>query len=82
MDIRAVYGLIQNSDADVVIVGVFEGAQPTGAAQELDQALDGAIVDLVDTGDLSGKAGEVITLYPRGVVPAQRVIVVGLVLPG
>jgi leucyl aminopeptidase len=70
--------LIRKSDADAVIVGVFEGARPTGATQALDQALDGAIGELVDGGDLSGKVGEVVVLYPRGALPARRVIVVGL----
>jgi leucyl aminopeptidase len=78
MQIKIVPGVIQESDADAVIVGLFEESQPEGAAQALDQALDGAIGDLVESGDLNGKAGQVAVLYPRGAIPARRVIAVGL----
>ena len=71
-------GLIQESDADAIIVGVFEDSQPEGATRAVDQALDGAIRHLVEGGDVTGKAGDVVALYPRGSIPARRVIVVGL----
>jgi leucyl aminopeptidase len=44
----------------------------------MDAALGGAISDLISQGDFKGKAGEVAVLYPRGTVPAKRVLVVGL----
>ncbi len=78
MDVIIKHGMIQDSDADALIVGLFEGSQLEGATQAVDQALDGAISDLENGGDLSGKAGEVAVLYPRGVIPARRVIIVGL----
>jgi leucyl aminopeptidase len=70
--------VIQERDADAVIVGLFQESQPQGATQALDQALDGAIRDLVESGDLNGQAGQVAVLYTRGAIPAPRVIVVGL----
>ena len=78
MDIKAVPGAIQLSNADAIIVNLFEGAQPGGATGAIDQALSGAIRELVESGDFTGKLGEVVVLYPRGAIPARRVILVGL----
>ena len=78
MDVKAICGAIQDSDADAIIVNLFENAQPGGATGAVDAALGGALQDLIAGGDFSGKAGQVAVLYPRGAIPARRVIVVGL----
>jgi leucyl aminopeptidase len=78
MDVRVIQGTIQESDADAIIVGLFERSQLNGATKAVDLALGGAIAALVEGGDLSGKMGEVVVVYPRGVISARRVIVVGL----
>ena len=78
MDIKTIPGAIQASDADAIIVNLFEGAQPGGATKAVDQSLAGAIGDLIESGDFSGKAGQVAVLYPRDAIPARRVIMVGL----
>jgi leucyl aminopeptidase len=78
MDVKVISGVIQESDADAIIVGLFEDAQPEGATQAVDQALQGAIRDLIADGDFSGKADQVAVLYPRGAISARRVILVGL----
>ncbi|MBK8989325.1 MAG: leucyl aminopeptidase [Chloroflexi bacterium] len=79
MDLKVTHGGIQNSPADTLIVNLFEDVQiPGGATGAVDQALDGAIGDLIAAGDLSGKAGETAVLYPRGAIAAKRVLVVGL----
>ncbi|MGD1995667.1 MAG: leucyl aminopeptidase [Anaerolineae bacterium] len=78
MDIETIHGAIEESDADAIVVNLFKDAQPGGATKAVDQSLDGAISDLIEGGDFSGKANEVAVLYPRGAIPAPRVIVVGL----
>jgi leucyl aminopeptidase len=70
---------IQAIEADAIIVNLFEGVtKPSGATGIIDKALDGAISELIAGGDIRGKIGETVVLYPRGVIPARRVIVVGL----
>ncbi len=65
--------------ADVVIVNLFQGVTvPGGATGAADAALNGAIREVIAAGDLTGKAGETVVLYPRGQMPARRVLVVGL----
>jgi leucyl aminopeptidase len=78
MDVRAISGAIQESDADAIVVNLFEGAQPGGATKAVDDRLGGAIRDLIEGGDFSGEAGQVAVLYPRGAIPTCRVILVGL----
>ena len=78
MDVKVIPGAIQNSDADAIVVNLFEDVQPGGAIRAVDERLGGAIRDLVEGGDFSGQAGQVAVLYPRGAIPAHRVIVVGL----
>jgi leucyl aminopeptidase len=79
MQIGVQQGNIQDSDADTIIVNLFEGVTyPGGATGAVDSALDGAISELIASGDLRGKEGEVAVFYPRGAIPARRVIVSGL----
>jgi leucyl aminopeptidase len=78
MHITAKSGRIQEQDVGAIVAGALEESTLQGALQSLDAALGGALRDLVDSGDLSGAVGEVVTLYPHGAIPAQRLILVGL----
>jgi leucyl aminopeptidase len=82
MQVHFEHGQIQDSQADTLIINLFEGVtDPAGATGAVDQAVDGAVHDLIDGGDFTGKAGEIAVLYPRGTIPARRVLVVGLGKP-
>ncbi len=79
MKIQVEQGSIEAATADTIIVNLFDDVTtPAGASGVVDQALDGAISDLIAGGDLKGKAGEVAVLYPQGAIGARRVLVVGL----
>lgn len=79
MDIRVIHGAIQEQDTDLIVVNLFEGVtQPGGATGAVDWALGGAIRDLIAGGDFKGKLDETAVLYPRGAIPARRVLIVGL----
>lgn len=79
VQIHATRGAIQDIEADAIVVGLFEGTkQPSGALKAVDDALDGAIAERIAAGDVRGALGEILVLYPRGAVPADRVLVVGL----
>ncbi len=79
MEIKAIHGRLESVAADTVIVNLFSGVtEPGGATGALDRALGGAISELIAQGDLTGKAGEVFALYPRGAIAAKRVLVSGL----
>ena len=79
MKVSLSQGSIENSSADTIIVNLFSGVtKPGGATGAVDSAMTGAISEIIASGDLTGAAGEVAVLYPRGVIPAKRVLVVGL----
>ena len=79
MNVTVTQGDLAAQAADTLIVNLFEGAaKPGGAAAALDRALAGALRDLMAAGDLTGKLNTVVTVYPRGALAAQRVLVAGL----
>ena len=79
MNLNVQQGSIQTVAADAILVNLFENmTEIGGATAAVDAALNGAIRDLIAGGDLVGKPGEVAVLYPRGAIPARRVLVVGL----
>lgn len=87
MNITVIQKQIQATQADAIIVNLFEGvAAPGGATGAVDTALGspdgvpggGMISQLIGLGDFRGKLNEVAVVYTRGLIPAPRVIVVGL----
>ena len=76
---RVVNENITAVEADTIVVNLFRGVtSPGGATGAVDEALQGAISELIAGGDLSGKLGEVGVLYSGGRLPARRVLIVGL----
>lgn len=81
MEIRAVVGEFATYEADTMVIYVLEGGlgdAPDNATRVVNDVLDKAIVDLIDSQDVTGKMGEVTVLYPRGAMPVKRIILVGL----
>lgn len=73
------HGSVKSVDSDALVVNLFQGVTaPGGATGALDEALGGAVTELIAGGDLSGKLGQVAVLYPRGTIPARRVLIAGL----
>ena len=60
------------------VVGVFEHGVLTSAAARLDVACGGAVKRMVESGDITGKAGTAVILFAPVDAPAERVVVVGL----
>jgi leucyl aminopeptidase len=72
-------GSITKQTADLIVVSLFQGTLPPGsAAAAVDALLSGAVREIIEAGDFSGKAGETALLYTRGALPGPRVLVVGL----
>ncbi len=60
-----------------VVVGVFEPRRLSGAAEQLDQASNGYISNLVRRGDMEGKVGQILMLYGVPNTLCDRVLLVG-----
>ncbi len=82
MHIESCVGTLETQTTGALLVTLFEGATALeGMPQTLDRALNGQLQALLANGDFRGKRNEVAVLYPQGMIPAQRVIVVGLGKP-
>ena len=79
MQITASQGNIVDRDDGAIVVNIFEGTDnPGGATGAVDEALGGAIADLIAEGDITGKKGEITLIYTLGKLSSKRVIVAGL----
>ncbi len=79
MDISVIQGNIAEREDAAIVVNLFEGvSRPGGATGAVDDALSGAVADLIREGDISGKSGENTLIYSLGQLPAKRVVVAGL----
>ncbi len=79
MRINVVEGNIAERDDPAIVVNLFEGVtKPGGATGAADAALDGAIADLIEQGDITGKKGENVLIYSLDKLPSRRVLVAGL----
>ena len=77
--IRSQRSDLRTIEADALVVALLRDTSDLpGPVEALDAALDGAIRERIAAGDLSGRAGQVVTLYPRGAVAADRILVVGV----
>jgi leucyl aminopeptidase len=61
-----------------VVVGVFESRKLTRAAQLLDSAAKQRIAQIVERGDMDGKAGSTLLLHDVPQTECERVLLVGL----
>ena len=79
MLINVTEGNIAGRDDPAIVVNLFEGVtRPGGATGAVDDALDGAITDLIEHGDITGKKGENTLIYSLGNLDSRRVVVAGL----
>ncbi|MEX0750973.1 MAG: leucyl aminopeptidase [Dehalococcoidia bacterium] len=79
MQISVESGDIQSVEAECIVVNLFEGVTaPAGATGAVNDALSGAISELIAAGDVRGKQGEMTLLHSFGKLPAKRVLIAGL----
>ena len=77
MDVLLIDSSVLATEADALVVGVFEDAPLAGAAAEVDAALSGAIRNLVERKEFVGRRYELAPLL-IGVGKARQVLLVGL----
>jgi leucyl aminopeptidase len=79
MEIKVVTGNIVQTSSDAMVLNYFEdegGVEGNLAA--VDRALDGAISQLINRGEIKGKFKETCSIFTLGKLPVSRVLVVGL----
>ena len=79
MEIKTRTGNIRRIRTAAIILGVFEGIKrPRGEVSQVNKTLGGAITQLIRTGEIKGKLGEVTVIHTLGKITADRVALVGL----
>ena len=68
----------ETTAAACIVIGVFEERMLSSAAARIDEKSGGAIKRLIESGDISGKAGTTNLLFALANVAAPRLLVVGL----
>jgi len=78
MKLTVQIGDITRSDAGAIIVTLFQDEGVSGPAAAVDQALDGAISQLLQDGEIKAKAKERTVVHTLGHIPSPRVLALGL----
>jgi leucyl aminopeptidase len=81
MDILVEHGKIEEKEYEIVVLGVFENETndfTSKSLQAVDSSLNGAIRDLLESKEFSGKLNTVDMLRTKGVIPTKRILLVGL----
>ncbi|OEF99348.1 leucyl aminopeptidase [Vulcanibacillus modesticaldus] len=64
---------------DLLVMGYYEDMdKPSRELAEVDRLLDGAIVDLINQGDITGKLKETTLIHTLGKISIRRILVIGL----
>ncbi len=79
MDINVIQGIITQISANVIVLDHYEDSERLqGAIAVVDQALSGAISQLISQGEIKGKFKETTLLYTMGKLPVPKVAILGL----
>ncbi|NLI80441.1 MAG: CHAT domain-containing protein [Deltaproteobacteria bacterium] len=66
LDLQMAHGSVTQADTRAVVLGLFRGVAPSGAARAIDEQLGGVVTDFVERRMIGGNVGEVF------IMPANR----------
>jgi len=78
MDFEIINAGVETLETECIVVALEAEGQLCPSAQAIDTAADGYLSELVENGDISGKAGEQLLLFRVPGIQARRVLLVGL----
>ena len=78
MEISIKSGSPEKQRSACVVVGIFEHRKPSPAAELIDKAANGYLVDILRRGDIDGKSGTSLLLHNVPGIAAERVLLIGL----
>ncbi|HWQ34396.1 MAG TPA: leucyl aminopeptidase [Blastocatellia bacterium] len=78
MEVKADARKFYEIECDALVVAIYEGEKPdAGALADLDKRSGGIITSLIETGELTGKAGETAYVHNPGDIKARRLLLIG-----
>jgi leucyl aminopeptidase len=79
MQVEVKEGRVERETAEALVLLHMEGEKAvSGEAVAIDRAMDGAVREVLKTGEFEGKLGEVVLIHTQGKLPVKRVVLVGL----
>lgn len=78
MDFEIINGSVDTIEADCLVVAVASEGELLSSAKQLDSSSSGAIQEVIDSGDFSGKQGTTLLLRSLPGVSAKRVMLAGV----
>ncbi|HXG93817.1 MAG TPA: leucyl aminopeptidase [Blastocatellia bacterium] len=78
MEVRADFGKFYETEADALVVNIYEGEKADeGALKELDERTGGIISDMLGSDEMRGKQGDMVYIHKPGNIRARRLLLVG-----
>jgi leucyl aminopeptidase len=79
MKVTVCEGQLEGQATGLLVVNLFQDVtNPGGGTGAVDRAASLAITERLQAGDALGEFGSMTVFYPRGTIPAERVLLVGL----
>ncbi len=78
MDFEIINGSVETLETECIVVALDADGTLCPSAAAVDKASNGYLTELVNSGDISGKAGEQLLLFKVPGIQARRVLLVGL----
>jgi leucyl aminopeptidase len=79
VEIEAIAGDIEKFKTNTMVLTYFEDSGDPGAiAASADKALEGHITQLIKSGEIKGKSGEITVLHSYGRLPSERIAIMGM----
>ncbi len=79
LQVEAKQGRLEGQAAEAAVLFLFEGETTLrNEAAWFDKALNGAVLDVIRSGEFEGKCGDLLLMHTHGKVPARRVLLAGV----
>ena len=78
MKISVRKGTLADTDGEAIILALFEDKDLEGPALQVDERSNGLVGELKGSHDFEAKPSQISVIYPRGSLPAKRILLVGL----
>lgn len=69
---------LSSQQTDCVVVAIYDEAELSPSAAQLDEDTRGAVQRVLDTGDITGKAGQTLFLHHPSGISSPRILLVGV----